>query len=124
MSAERSVLLAEGLAKSYRKRRVVDGVSIDVGSGEVVGLLGPNGAGKTTTFSMLVGLIAPDEGHVRLDGVDVTDLPMFKRARRGLGYLPQEASVFRKMTALENLLAVLETLPLGRAAREERAHEL
>jgi lipopolysaccharide export system ATP-binding protein len=124
VSAERSVLLARDLSKSYRGRCVVDGVSIDVKSGEAVGLLGPNGAGKTTTFSMLVGLVAPDEGHVRLDGEDVTDLPMFRRARRGLGYLPQEASVFRKMTALENLLAVLETLPLGRAAREERAHEL
>jgi lipopolysaccharide export system ATP-binding protein len=118
------VLQAEALGKSYRGRRVVDGVSIEVRGGEAVGLLGPNGAGKTTTFSMVVGLVAPDEGHVALDGEDVTDLPMFRRARRGLGYLPQEASVFRKMSALENLLAVLETLPLERTEREERAHAL
>ena len=119
-----SVLQADELRKAYRGRRVVDGVSIEVTAGEAVGLLGPNGAGKTTTFSMVVGLVAPDEGHVRLDGDDVTDLPMFKRARRGVGYLPQEASVFRKMSALENLLAVLETLPLDRSERELRAHEL
>jgi lipopolysaccharide export system ATP-binding protein len=118
------VLVAEGVSKSYRGRCVVDGVSIDVKAGEVVGLLGPNGAGKTTTFSIVVGLVAPDLGSVRLDDEDVTELPMFKRARRGVGYLPQEASVFRKMTALENLLAVLETLPLDRADRETRAHEL
>jgi len=118
------LLEANDLAKSYRGRRVVDGVSFEVRGGEAVGLLGPNGAGKTTTFSMVVGLVEPDRGHVTLDGEEVTDLPMFKRARRGIGYLPQEASVFRKMTALENLLAVLETLPLGRSEREERAHAL
>lgn len=118
------LLATEELRKSYRGRRVVDGVSLSIAGGEVVGLLGPNGAGKTTTFSMVVGLVAPDAGHVRLDGEDVTELPMFRRARRGLSYLPQEPSVFRKMTALSNLLAILETLPLSRAERETRAHEL
>ena len=119
-----SVLEAVELKKAYRGRRVVDGVSVSVESGEVVGLLGPNGAGKTTTFSMVVGLVAPDGGRVVLDGRDLTEEPMFKRARLGVGYLPQEPSVFRKMTALENLLAILETLPLDRAEREQRAHEL
>ncbi len=118
------VLQADDLRKAYRGRRVVDGVSIEVRGGEAVGLLGPNGAGKTTTFSMVVGLVEPDDGHVRLDGEDVTDLPMFKRARRGVGSLPQEASVFRKMNALENLVAILETLPLSRNERLERAHAL
>ncbi|MEO7920279.1 MAG: LPS export ABC transporter ATP-binding protein [Thermoanaerobaculia bacterium] len=118
------MLEAEGLRKKYRGRTVVDGVSIRVEGGEVVGLLGPNGAGKTTTFSIVVGLVAPEEGSVRLDGDDVTQLPMFRRARRGIGYLPQEASIFRKMTVFQNLLAILETLPLSRAAREEKAHEL
>ncbi|MEO6324006.1 MAG: LPS export ABC transporter ATP-binding protein [Thermoanaerobaculia bacterium] len=123
-SGARPVLEAEGLRKKYRGRTVVDGVSIRVEGGEVVGLLGPNGAGKTTTFSIVVGLVAPEEGSVRLDGDDVTQLPMFRRARRGIGYLPQEASIFRKMTVFQNLLAILETLPLSRAAREEKAHEL
>ena len=118
------LLQTESLRKSYRGRRVVDGVSIEVSGGEVVGLLGPNGAGKTTTFSMVVGLVAPDEGEVRLDDERITELPMFRRARRGVGYLPQEPSVFRKMTALENLLAILETLPLPRRERERSAHEL
>jgi lipopolysaccharide export system ATP-binding protein len=120
----RPLLEVASLRKSYRGRCVVDGVSLEVTGGEVVGLLGPNGAGKTTTFSMVVGLVAPDSGRVRLDGEDVTSLPMFRRARLGMGYLPQEASVFRKLTALENLLAILETLPLGREVREARAHEL
>ena len=120
----RPILEAEGLIKKYRGRTVVDGVSIRVEGGEVVGLLGPNGAGKTTTFSIVVGLVAPEEGAVRLDGEEVTELPMFRRARRGLGYLPQEASVFRKMTVFQNLLAILETLPLSRPAREEKAHGL
>ncbi|HEV8267462.1 MAG TPA: LPS export ABC transporter ATP-binding protein, partial [Thermoanaerobaculia bacterium] len=117
-------LEAKDLEKAYRGRRVVDGVSIVVETSEVVGLLGPNGAGKTTTFSIVVGLVPPDGGRVSLDGDDVTELPMFQRARRGLSYLPQESSIFRKMTALENLLAILETLRLSRAEREERAHAL
>ncbi len=118
------LLEAEGLKKSYHGRTVVSGVSVRVEGGEVVGLLGPNGAGKTTTFSMVVGLVEPDAGRVRLDGEEVTGLPMFLRARRGMGYLPQEPSVFRKLTTLENLLAILETLPLSRVEREERAHVL
>lgn len=117
-------LESRSLKKSYRKRCVVNGVSLSVLGGEVVGLLGPNGAGKTTTFSILVGLVAPDEGSVLLDEDEITDLPMFKRARRGVTYLPQEPSVFRKMTARENLLAILETLPLRRSEREERAQHL
>ncbi|MHB8797482.1 MAG: LPS export ABC transporter ATP-binding protein [Thermoanaerobaculia bacterium] len=124
MSETRPRLAAEALKKSYRGRTVVDGVSIEVNGGEVVGLLGPNGAGKTTTFSIVVGLVEPDDGHVLLDGEEITSLPMFRRARRGVGYLPQEASVFRKMTALQNLVAILETLPLSRNERLERAHEL
>jgi len=122
--APRTVLEAHGLRKSYRGRTVVSDVSIRVEGGEVVGLLGPNGAGKTTTFSIVVGLVAPDAGTVALDGEEITSLPMFRRARSGVGYLSQEPSVFRKMTALENLLAILETLPGTRARREERAHEL
>ncbi len=117
-------LEADALSKAYRGRTVVSGVSLAVEGGEVVGLLGPNGAGKTTTFSMVVGLVAPDGGRVRLDGEDVTELPMFRRARRGMGYLPQEASVFRKLTASENLLAILETLPLSREERMEKAQSL
>ncbi len=124
MTAASPVLEARDLAKAYQGRTVVDAVSIVVTVGEVVGLLGPNGAGKTTTFSIVVGLVAPDAGSVLLDGQDITTLPMFRRARRGLGYLPQEPSVFRKMTALENLLAILETLPGERAAREETARSL
>jgi lipopolysaccharide export system ATP-binding protein len=118
------VLEADELRKSYGGRTVVAGVTLRVTGGEVIGLLGPNGAGKTTTFSMVVGLVAPDQGRVRLDGLDVTGLPMFRRARRGMGYLPQEASVFRKLTALENLLAILETLPITREERVEKAHLL
>jgi len=123
-NGSRPVLEADELRKSYRGRTVVAGVTLRVEGGEVVGLLGPNGAGKTTTFSMVVGLVAPDGGRVRLDGDDVTGLPMFRRARRGMGYLPQEASVFRKLTALDNLLAILETLALTREQREEKAHLL
>jgi lipopolysaccharide export system ATP-binding protein len=118
------LLAAEGLVKSYRRRRVVDGVSFHVRPGEVVGLLGPNGAGKTTSFNMVVGLVAPDAGRVRLGDVDLTRLPMHRRARRGVGYLPQEASIFRKLTVRENFTAVLEALGVGRAERERRAAEL
>jgi lipopolysaccharide export system ATP-binding protein len=124
VSAASPVLEARNLVKAYRGRTVVDGVSVLVSAGEVVGLLGPNGAGKTTTFSIVVGLVAPDAGSVLLDGQDITTLPMYRRAQRGLGYLPQEASIFRKMTAIENLLAILETLPGSRAMREETAHGL
>ena len=101
-------LSAEGLVKHYRGRRVVDGASFDVAHGEIVGLLGPNGAGKTTSFYMIVGLIRADEGRIHLDGEDLTAMPLHMRARRGIGYLPQEASVFRKLSVRDNLLAVLE----------------
>jgi len=117
-------LAAEGLEKSYRRRRVVDGVSLRVGPGEVVGLLGPNGAGKTTTFNMTVGLVPPDAGRVRLGDDDLTRLPMHLRARRGLGYLPQGASIFRKLTVRQNFTAVMEALGVRRAERDRRADEL
>ncbi|HYI02429.1 LPS export ABC transporter ATP-binding protein [Hyalangium sp.] len=118
-------LWAEGLQKSFRKRQVVRGVSFNVSQGEVVGLLGPNGAGKTTSFNMVVGLVTPDGGRVRLDDEDLTHLPMHRRARRGLGYLPQEASIFRKLSVRQNFLAVLELQKgLDRKAREAKAHEL
>lgn len=117
-------LQAVELSKSYRGRKVVDDVSLEIGQGEVVGLLGPNGAGKTTTFYILVGLARPDSGRVLLDGEDVTDLPMYLRARSGISYLPQEPSVFRKLTVEENLLAVLETLPLTPEQRRDRLEEL
>lgn len=103
-----SQLVASQLAKSYRRRQVVREASLDVSSGEIVGLLGPNGAGKTTCFYMIVGLVTPDGGHIELGGEDITDLPMHLRARRGIGYLPQEASIFRKLTVAENIMAVLE----------------
>jgi lipopolysaccharide export system ATP-binding protein len=112
------------LSKSYRRRKVVDDVSVSVQQGEVVGLLGPNGAGKTTSFYMIVGLISPDSGRVLLDGEDVTDLPMYQRARQGISYLPQEPSVFRKLTVEENLMAILETLPITAHERRERAERL
>jgi lipopolysaccharide export system ATP-binding protein len=117
-------LRAEGLAKSYRGRRVVDGVSFHVAPGEVVGLLGPNGAGKTTSFNMVVGLVVPERGSVRLGDHDLTKLPMHRRARLGIGYLPQEASIFRKLTVRQNITGVLEALGVRRAAREARADEL
>jgi lipopolysaccharide export system ATP-binding protein len=123
-TAERSVLSATGLIKTYGGRAVVKGVSLEVNGGEIVGLLGPNGAGKTTTFSIVVGLVRPDAGEVRLGGSDVTNLPMYRRARAGISYLPQEPSVFRKMTVEQNLLAILETLDLTRAERHERADRL
>ena len=112
------------ISKSYGGRKVVDAVSMLVEQGEVVGLLGPNGAGKTTSFYMIVGLISPDSGRVLVDDVEITSLPMYQRARRGLSYLPQEPSVFRKLTVEENLLAILETLPLSGRARRERMHSL
>jgi lipopolysaccharide export system ATP-binding protein len=124
VSAQTPLLEGRGLRKVYRGRTVVNDVHLRVEGGEVVGLLGPNGAGKTTTFSMVVGLVMPDSGAVLLDGEDVTTLPMFRRARRGLGYLPQEPSIFRRMTAVENLLAILETLPGDRTDRENTAHGL
>ncbi len=117
-------LTAVDLVKSFRHRKVVDRVSLSISPGEIVGLLGPNGAGKTTTFHMLVGLVSADAGQVTLNGTDLTDLPMYLRARSGLGYLPQEPSVFRKLTVEENLLAVLETLPLVSHERRERLEEL
>lgn len=117
-------LSASHLQKTYGRRRVVDDVSLNVEQGEVVGLLGANGAGKTTSFYMLVGLERPENGSISLNGQDVTGLPMYLRARLGLGYLPQEPSIFRKMTAEQNILAVLETTKLKRAARFERLDEL
>ena len=117
-------LQAADLKKSYRGRKVVDDVNLEIRQGEVVGLLGPNGAGKTTTFYILVGLARPDYGRVLLDGEDITDLPMYLRARSGISYLPQEPSVFRKLTVEENLLAVLETLPLTPEQRRDRVEEL
>ncbi|HEY7679870.1 MAG TPA: LPS export ABC transporter ATP-binding protein [Terriglobia bacterium] len=117
-------LQAVELSKTYRGRKIVDQVSLDIEQGEVVGLLGPNGAGKTTTFYMLVGLTRPDAGRVLLNGDDITDLPMYLRARSGLSYLPQEPSVFRKLTVEENLLAVLETLPLTPQQQVDRLEEL
>jgi lipopolysaccharide export system ATP-binding protein len=119
-----ATLRTEDLTKSYSGRTVVKGVSIEVASGEVVGLLGPNGAGKTTTFSMVVGLTAPDSGRVLLDGVEVTDDAMYVRARKGIGYLPQEASIFRGLSVEDNITAILETLPLDAAARRARRFEL
>jgi lipopolysaccharide export system ATP-binding protein len=113
-------LEAQGLQKSFWQRRVVDDVSLAINPGEVVGLLGPNGAGKTTTFYMVVGLLQPDEGRILLDGAEITSLPMYRRSRRGIGYLPQESSVFRKLTVEDNLLAILETLELSAREREER----
>jgi len=117
-------LQADDLTKSYRGRKVVDDISLEIRQGEVVGLLGPNGAGKTTTFYILVGLARPDYGRVLLDGEDITDLPMYLRARSGISYLPQEPSVFRKLTVESNLLAVLETLELTPEQRRDRVEEL
>ncbi len=119
-----ATLRTESLTKSYGGRTVVRGVSVEVHSGEVVGLLGPNGAGKTTTFYMTVGLTAPDSGRVLLDGTDVTNDPMYIRARKGIGYLPQEASVFRGLTVEQNILAILETLSLTSAERRTRLRTL
>ena len=112
------------ISKSYRGRRVVDDVTVHVQQGEVVGLLGPNGAGKTTSFYMIVGLIEPDSGRISVDGQDITSLPMYQRARRGISYLPQEPSIFRKLSVEENLLAILETLPISTRERREALDRL
>jgi lipopolysaccharide export system ATP-binding protein len=117
-------LRAEGLVKVYGDRTVVNGMSMEVGCGEIVGLLGPNGAGKTTTFYMIVGLVRPDGGKVVFRGKDLTRMPVYMRARNGLGYLAQEPSVFRKLTVWENVMAILEALPLSRRERKARAEEL
>ncbi len=118
------ILSTDNLVKSYRRRRVVDHVSVQVGQGEIVGLLGPNGAGKTTTFYMMVGLVRPDEGAIILDSINLTRQPMYKRAQEGLGYLPQEASIFRKMTVEENIAAVLEFTSLNKIERKDKLESL
>lgn len=118
------ILRTENLVKQYRKRKVVNDVSVNVSQGEIVGLLGPNGAGKTTTFYMVVGLISPDEGKIYLDDEDITRLPMYKRAQKGIGYLPQEASVFRQLTVEDNIKAVLEMAGLSKAAQKEKLETL
>ncbi len=114
----------ENLVKTYGARQVVRGVSVSVSQGEIVGLLGPNGAGKTTTFYMIVGMVRPDGGHIFLDDIDITGKPMYRRARLGIGYLPQEASIFRKLTVENNIMAVLETRNMKRAERRERLEQL
>ncbi len=119
-----TALHSEELVKIYGKRRVVDGVNLRIREKEIVGLLGPNGAGKTTTFYMLIGMIRANQGKVYLNGEEITALPMYKRARKGIGYLPQESSVFRKLTVEENIMAVLETLPLSKEKRRQRLDEL
>ncbi len=119
-----SVLKAEGVTKSFNGRRVVNNVNLEVGGGEVVGLLGPNGAGKTTTFHMLVGFVRPDGGKVFLNGEDMTSAPIYQRARAGISYLPQESSIFRRLTVEENLCAILETLDLSRQEQKDRSVKL
>jgi lipopolysaccharide export system ATP-binding protein len=119
-----SILEAQGLLKTYRRRAVVNDVAVKVQQGEIVGLLGPNGAGKTTTFYMIVGLIEPDRGRIVLDGRDITRMPMYQRARHGIGYLSQEPSIFRKLSVEDNILAILETLPLSRDERQRRLEKL
>ena len=123
-SAEAPILRTEGLVKIYKGRTVVNQVDITVRRGEIVGLLGPNGAGKTTSFYMIVGIVPPNAGRIFFSGHDVTRLPMYRRARLGMGYLPQEESIFRKLTVEQNLLAILETRPLTRAQRRARCDEL
>jgi lipopolysaccharide export system ATP-binding protein len=118
------ILSTVELTKSYKGRKVVDDISLRISQGEVVGLLGPNGAGKTTTFYIIVGLTSPDSGQVLLDGVNITDFPMYVRARNGISYLPQEPSIFRKLNVEDNIMAVLETLPLTSHQRRERLEEL
>jgi len=117
-------IISEGLTKYYGKRKVVNNVDLNVNAGEVVGLLGPNGAGKTTTFYMIVGLIKPNEGKILLNNEDVTNLPMYQRARKGIGYLPQEPSVFKKLTVEENILAILETIDVSQEERQTRLEKL
>ena len=117
-------LVAQDLEKWFRRRKAVDAVSLDIQRGEVVGLLGPNGAGKTTSFYMMVGLLPADRGRIFLEGEEITGLPMYQRCRRGVGYLPQESSVFRKLTVEENILAILETQDLSRAERRQRLEAL
>ncbi|HAD82262.1 MAG: LPS export ABC transporter ATP-binding protein [Candidatus Edwardsbacteria bacterium RIFOXYD12_FULL_50_11] len=117
-------LKVKDIYKSYRKHRAVNGISIEINQGEIVGLLGPNGAGKTTTFNIITGLVKPDEGTVRLDETDITEMPMYQRARHGLGYLTQESSVFRKLTVAENIMAILEMMPLSRQQRQDRLKDL
>ncbi len=119
-----STLSAKNLAKSYKKRAVVKDVSLEISRGQIVGLLGPNGAGKTTCFYMIVGIIAADKGSISIDGEDITSLPVHGRARKGIGYLPQEASVFRKLSVEDNIMAMLETTVLNRAQRKARLDEL
>jgi len=119
-----TTIYLKDLVKSYSGRRVVNSVSLEVKSGEVVGLLGPNGAGKTTTFYMTIGLVRPDEGQILLDDENITEFPMYQRARRGVGYLPQETSIFRKLTVKQNIMAILEILPLSGSEREHRAEML
>jgi len=119
-----SVLKAVGVAKSYNGRRVVNGIDVEVTGGEIVGLLGPNGAGKTTTFYMMVGLVQPEQGKVILNDEDLTSAPIYKRARAGISYLPQESSVFRRLTVADNLFAILQTLDLSSEEQKERAQSL
>ena len=118
------ILSTVDLTKSYKGRKIVDGISLRIGQGEVVGLLGPNGAGKTTTVDIIVGLVSPEAGQILLDGVDISGFPMYVRARNGISYLPQEPSIFRKLTVEENVMAVLETLPLSAHQRRERLEEV
>lgn len=119
-----AALTVENLVKAYRGRKVINGIDLSVQSGEVVGLLGPNGAGKTTTFYMTVGMVKPDGGKVFLDQNDITRMPMYQRARKGVGYLPQEASIFRKLTVRQNVMAILETLSISKEKQKERASVL
>jgi len=121
---DRKLLRSAGLVKKYKKRTVVNDVSIQVRQGEIVGLLGPNGAGKTTTFYMIVGMVRPNGGTVHMDGGEITTLPMYQRARLGIGYLPQEASVFRRLSVRDNLLAVLQTTSMSKKAQEEKCDRL
>ena len=119
-----TTLMLENLVKIYDKKRVLDSVSLTIENSHVVGLLGPNGAGKTTTFYLTIGIIKPDQGNVFLDGENITNCPMYMRARKGIGYLPQEASVFRKLTVKQNILAILEILPIPKSGLEDRANML